>query len=338
VLPDRLADLEREYDAVVAELEDPSTAADPRRLRDLSRRHHQLEQVVVVWRGLQEAEADLDAAREMLADASGAERDLARSEVAQAQSDVDRLEEELRVRLLPRDPNDGRNVIMEIRGAEGGEEANLFAKDLFEMYQRYAAQRGWRTEVLASSPSERDGLNEVTFVVKGSDAWQRLEHEGGPHRVQRVPVTESQGRIHTSSAAVTVLPEAEEVDVSIDPSDLKIDVYRSTGPGGQSVNTTDSAVRITHLPTGADGTDELWKLNQYYERLDDFFEEKGLARNPFLPPPAAPLFELHNLTSDPEERRNVAEQRPAVRATMLAVLETERWAKRLVPDLRNPVG
>ncbi len=250
MLPDRLADLEREYDAVVAELEDPSTAADPRRLRDLSRRHHQLEQVVVVWRGLQEAEADLDAAREMLADASGAERDLARSEVAQAQSDVDRLEEELRVRLLPRDPNDGRNVIMEIRGAEGGEEANLFAKDLFEMYQRYAAQRGWRTEVLASSPSERDGLNEVTFVVKGSDAWQRLEHEGGPHRVQRVPVTESQGRIHTSSAAVTVLPEAEEVDVSIDPSDLKIDVYRSTGPGGQSVNTTDSAVRITHLPTG----------------------------------------------------------------------------------------
>ena len=250
MLQDRLADLEREYDAVVAELEDPSTAVDPRRLRDLSRRHHQLEQVVVVWRGLQEAEADLDTAREMLADASGAERDLARSEVAQAQSDVDRLEEELRVRLLPRDPNDGRNVIMEIRGAEGGEEANLFAKDLFEMYQRYAAQRGWRTEILASSPSERDGLNEVTFVVKGSDAWQRLEHEGGPHRVQRVPVTESQGRIHTSSAAVTVLPEAEEVDVSIDPSDLKIDVYRSTGPGGQSVNTTDSAVRITHLPTG----------------------------------------------------------------------------------------
>jgi len=250
VLNDRLADLEREYDAVVAELEDPSAGADPRRLRDLSRRHHELEQVVVAWRGLQEARDDLGAAREMLADASGAERELARSEVAQAQARVDRLEEELRVRLLPRDPNDGRNVIMEIRGAEGGEEANLFAKDLFEMYQRYAAQRGWKTEVLASSPSERDGLNEVTFVVKGADAWQRLEHEGGPHRVQRVPVTESQGRIHTSSAAVTVLPEAEEVDVSIDPSDLKIDVYRSTGPGGQSVNTTDSAVRITHLPTG----------------------------------------------------------------------------------------
>ncbi len=139
---------------------------------------------------------------------------------------------------------------MEIRGAEGGEEANIFAKDLYEMYSRYAAARGWKIEVLSSSPSERDGLNEITFVVKGEDAWQRLEHEGGPHRVQRVPVTESQGRIHTSSAAVAVLPEAEEVDVAIDPSDLKIDVYRSTGPGGQSVNTTDSAVRITHLPTG----------------------------------------------------------------------------------------
>ena len=161
-----------------------------------------------------------------------------------------RLEEELRLLLVPRDPNAGRNVILEIRGAEGGEEANLFAKDLYEMYSRYAAAKGWKIEVLSSSPSERDGLNEITFLVKGDDAWLRLEHEGGPHRVQRVPVTESQGRIHTSSAAVAVLPEAEEVDVDIDPNDLKIDVYRSTGPGGQSVNTTDSAVRITHLPTG----------------------------------------------------------------------------------------
>ncbi len=186
----------------------------------------------------------------MVADASGSERELAQAEVSEAEEDVARLEEELRALLVPRDPNAGRNVIVEIRGAEGGEEANLFAKDLFEMYTRYAAAKGWKVEVLSSSPSERDGLNEVTFLVKGEDAWLRLEHEGGPHRVQRVPVTESQGRIHTSSAAVAVLPEAEEVDVDIDPSDLKIDVYRSTGPGGQSVNTTDSAVRITHLPTG----------------------------------------------------------------------------------------
>ncbi len=250
MLNDRLTELEREYEAVVEALNDPSISSDPHRLRDLSRRHRELEEVVGCWRRLQRAEADLETAREMSNDSVGEERELAQLEVNQAEQDIARLEEELRLQLLPKDPNAGRNVIMEIRGAEGGEEANLFAKDLFEMYSRYASARGWKIEVLSSSPSERDGLNEITFLVKGKDAWQRLEHEGGPHRVQRVPVTESQGRIHTSSAAVAVLPEAEEVDVAIDPGDLKIDVYRSTGPGGQSVNTTDSAVRITHLPTG----------------------------------------------------------------------------------------
>jgi peptide chain release factor 1 len=247
---DRLSELEREYDGVLIELNDPNLSSDPGRLRDVSRRHRELEEVVGAWRQLQAAEVDLEAAREMYNDSSGDERELAQVEVGQAEQDITRLREELRLLLVPRDPNAGRNVIMEIRGAEGGEEANIFAKDLFEMYSRYAAIKGWKLEVLSSSPSERDGLNEITFVVKGDDAWQRLEHEGGPHRVQRVPVTESKGRIHTSSSAVAVLPEAEEVDVAIDPSDLKIDVYRSTGPGGQSVNTTDSAVRITHLPTG----------------------------------------------------------------------------------------
>lgn len=247
---DRLADLEAEYDSVLAELNDPNLSSNPRRLRDVSRRHRELEEVVATWRRLQAAESDLEVAREMLAGSSGEERELAQAEVTAAEKEISRLEEELRLLLIPQDPNAGRNVIMEIRGAEGGEEANLFAKDLFDMYTRYAASKGWKVDVLSSSPSERDGLNEVTFVVKGEDAWQRLEHEGGPHRVQRVPVTESQGRIHTSSAVVAVLPEAEEVDVDIDPNDLKIDVYRSTGPGGQSVNTTDSAVRITHLPTG----------------------------------------------------------------------------------------
>jgi peptide chain release factor 1 len=163
---------------------------------------------------------------------------------------IEPLEEELKVLLLPSDPNDEKNVIVEIRGAEGGEEANLFAKDLFEMYQRYADRMGWKLEVLGSDPSDMGGLNEIAFLLKGEGVWSRMKHEGGPHRVQRVPVTESQGRIHTSSATVTVLPEAQEVDIAIDPNDLKIDVYRSTGPGGQSVNTTDSAVRITHLPTG----------------------------------------------------------------------------------------
>jgi len=245
-----MQDLEREYEAVLEQLNDPTLSSDPGRLREVSRRHRDLEEVVRCWHRLEAAESDLGAAREMVHDSSGDERELAQAEVNEAEGDVARLEEELRLLLVPRDPNAGRNVIVEIRGAEGGEEANIFAKDLFEMYTRYAANRGWKIEVLASNPSERDGLNEITFMVKGEDAWQRLEHEGGPHRVQRVPVTESQGRIHTSSAAVAVLPEAEEVEVAIDPNDLKVDVYRSTGPGGQSVNTTDSAVRITHLPTG----------------------------------------------------------------------------------------
>jgi peptide chain release factor 1 len=249
-LKDHLAELEQEHEAVLAEFNDPNLSSDPRRLRDVSRRHSELEEIVGAWHRLGAAESDLETAREMVDGASGEERELAQAEVAEAEERVSQLGEELRMLLVPRDPNAGRNVIMEIRGAEGGEEANIFARDLFDMYSRYAAARGWKVEVLSSDPSERDGLNEVTFVVKGEDAWQRLEHEGGPHRVQRVPVTESSGRIHTSSAAVTVLPEAEEVDVAIDPNDLKIDVYRSTGPGGQSVNTTDSAVRITHLPTG----------------------------------------------------------------------------------------
>ena len=249
-LRDRLVELEQEFETVQAQLNDPGLSADPKRLRQVSQRHRELDDVVSCFRHLEAAGEDLEAARDMVADSSGDERELAQAEVASAEADIARLEEELRLLLVPRDPNAGRNVIMEIRGAEGGEEANLFAKDLFDMYTRYAAAKGWKVEVLSSSPSERDGLNEVTFLVKGDDAWLRLEHEGGPHRVQRVPVTESQGRIHTSSAAVAVLPEAEEVDVDIDPSDLKVDVYRSTGPGGQSVNTTDSAVRITHLPSG----------------------------------------------------------------------------------------
>ena len=163
---------------------------------------------------------------------------------------VSALEERLEQLLLPDDPNAGRAVLVEIRGSEGGEEANLFARDLYDMYQRYVALRGYKVEVLEERESDRGGLDEVIFKVAGDDAWMRFEHETGVHRVQRVPVTESKGRIHTSAATVTVLPEAEEVDIEIDPADLKVDVYRSSGPGGQSVNTTDSAVRVTHIPTG----------------------------------------------------------------------------------------
>jgi len=247
---ERRAEIEQEYEQVLARLSDSALISDRKAYREVSRRHKELESLVTALRVVDEATSDLEAAREMALESSPAERDLSRVEVDSAKATLESAEQALRALMLPRDPNDGRNAIISIRGAEGGEEANIFAKDLYEMYARYAANRGWKVEVLSSSPSERDGLNEITFMVKGDDAWQRLEHEGGPHRVQRVPVTESQGRIHTSSAAVAVLPEAEEVDVDIDPSDLKIDVYRSTGPGGQSVNTTDSAVRITHLPTG----------------------------------------------------------------------------------------
>ena len=241
---------EDEQHKVLDALADPAVVSDQARLRQVSRRHKELETLIAAGRRVADAEADVEVARLMVAEADGADRDLAKVELEQAESVLREVEADLRELLLPRDPNDGRDVIVEIRGAEGGEEANLFARDLFEMYRRYAEHRGWRLEVLSSDPSERDGLNEVTFVVKGADAWQRMKHEGGTHRVQRVPVTESQGRIHTSAATVTVLPEADEVEVHIDPADLRVDVFRSTGPGGQSVNTTDSAVRVTHLPTG----------------------------------------------------------------------------------------
>jgi peptide chain release factor 1 len=247
---ERLADLEQEFESVEARLSDPAVLADQNQLRDLSRRHKELEPVVVAARAYHQAVSNRDTAKEMLPDLTGEDRDVVRAELDDAEAEIVRLESELKLLLLPRDPNDGKNVIVEIRGAEGGEEANLFARDLFEMYQAWAGRRGWKLEVLGSDPSDMGGFNEITFLVKGTDAWSHLKHEGGPHRVQRVPVTESQGRIHTSSATVTVLPEAEEVEVAIDPNDLQIDVYRSSGPGGQSVNTTDSAVRITHKPTG----------------------------------------------------------------------------------------
>jgi peptide chain release factor 1 len=186
----------------------------------------------------------------MSADAEGQDRELLSNEISEAEERLAGLEDELKLLLLPKDPNDGRNVIVEIRGAEGGEEANLFARDLYEMYLRYAERTGLKAEVLSSDASPKGGVNEVMLLVRGRDAWAHLKHEGGPHRVQRVPVTESQGRVHTSSATVTVLPEAQEVEVQIEEKDLRVDVYRSTGPGGQSVNTTDSAVRVTHLPTG----------------------------------------------------------------------------------------
>jgi peptide chain release factor 1 len=226
---ERLAELDQEFREAEARLGDPHLIADQPRFQQVAKRYRELAPIVERSRELSARRTDLEVAKEMLPDAAGDERDILRAEI---------------------DPNDERNVIVEIRGAEGGEEANLFARDLYEMYRAFAARHGWSVDVLGSDPSDLGGFNEVTFAVKGDGVWGRMHLEAGPHRVQRVPVTESQGRVHTSSATVTVLPEAEEVDVDIDPNDLRTDVYRSSGPGGQSVNTTDSAVRLTHLPTG----------------------------------------------------------------------------------------
>jgi peptide chain release factor 1 len=249
-LAGRVAGLAREFRDCEVRLADPDVVADRERYVELSRRHRELQPIAERSAELEAAIGDLEAARELTAAASGEDRESLRAEVDHAAAEVGRLEEELRLLLLPRDPNDDRNVIVEIRGAEGGEEANLFARDLFEMYRAWAQRRGWAFEVLGAAPSDLGGYAEVTFRVAGDGVWSRMKFEAGPHRVQRVPVTESQGRVHTSSATVAVLPEADEVDVEIDPNDLQVDVFRSSGPGGQSVNTTDSAVRVTHVPTG----------------------------------------------------------------------------------------
>jgi len=247
---DKLESLEREFTDVEARLADPAVFADQPKYQELAKRHHELAAIVERSVELRQRTEDAATARDMLGDLSGDDREMIRQEIAEADADVERLTTELELLLLPKDPNDGRNVIVEIRGAEGGEEANLFARDLFGMYQTYAQRQGWKLEVLNSAVSDMGGFNEITFLLSGDGVWTRMKHEGGPHRVQRVPVTESQGRVHTSSATVTVLPEADEVEVEIDANDLQVDYYRSSGPGGQSVNTTDSAVRLTHKPTG----------------------------------------------------------------------------------------
>ena len=245
---ERLPALLAEHAELEAQLADPVVHADQARARRLGRRYAELTPVVATARELDAARGDLATARELAGeDASFA----AEAEVLAGR--VERLGQRLRELLLPRDPNDGKDVILQIKAGEGGEESALFAGDLLRMYLRYAERQGWKAEVLDAEQSDLGGYKDVTVAVRGrADAgvWRRLKYEGGVHRVQRVPVTESQGRIHTSAAGVLVLPEAEDVEVQIDPNDLRIDVYRSSGPGGQSVNTTDSAVRITHLPTG----------------------------------------------------------------------------------------
>jgi peptide chain release factor 1 len=249
-LAERLAALVQEHADLEARLADPGVTSDPAELRAVTTRYHQLTPVVDAVRRQRAARADIEAARELLHGASPDERAMVDAELDQAERTLAGIDEELAELMVPPDPHAGRDVIVEIRGAEGGEEANLFARDLHDMYVAHAARHGLTVEVLSSDVSDRGGFNEVTFVVSGHDAWPQFKYEGGGHRVQRVPVTESQGRVHTSSATVLVLPEADELDVHIDDKDLQVDVYRSSGAGGQSVNTTDSAVRVTHVPTG----------------------------------------------------------------------------------------
>lgn len=247
---DRLKELEAEFDQVLGQLAIPEVLADQEKLKQFSKRHRELEPIVQRFHLLNETLEEIEVCELSASEASGDELQEWQALLSEAEERRETLEAELKELLLPRDPLDDRAVIVEIRGAEGGEEANIFARDLYDMYLRFASRLGWRSETLSSAVSERGGFNEVVVRFEGDRVWSRMKHEAGPHRVQRVPVTESQGRIHTSSATVIVLPEAEEVDVQIDPNDLRVDVFRSSGPGGQSVNTTDSAVRITHLPTG----------------------------------------------------------------------------------------
>jgi peptide chain release factor 1 len=248
---ERLEKIERRYEELTRELSTPEVASDPARLRDVGKRHAELHEIVMAARGYREALRQAEEARVLAKE----ERDpemaaFLRGEEAEADARAAALERRLEELLLPRDPNDQKDVLLEIRAGTGGQEAALFAGDLLEMYRRYAERRRWRTEVLSSSPSELGGFKEVVLGVAGKGAYSRLKNESGVHRVQRIPVTESGGRIHTSTATVAVMPEAEDVEVQVNPEDLDIDVYRSSGPGGQSVNTTDSAVRIVHRPTG----------------------------------------------------------------------------------------
>ena len=242
---------ENRYEELTLKLYDPQTAGDREAFAALMKEHKELEPIVEAYRAWRQCQEDLAGARELLESEGDRElRELAVEEIREREERGRALEEELKLLLLPKDPNDEKNVILEIRGGTGGEEAALFAYDLYRMYTAYAQRRGWRTEIVGLNETELGGFKEVSVLIDGEGAWSRLKYESGAHRVQRVPETETQGRIHTSAATVAVLPEAEEVEVHIDPKDLQIDTFRSSGAGGQHINKTSSAIRVTHLPTG----------------------------------------------------------------------------------------
>ena len=245
---EKLKLLKNQYEELQKRMEMPETYSDPALYAKLDRESREIAPVVEAYSQYERACADMDSALQLMNDAEM--RELAQEEYAEAKSAKERLEQEIKILLLPKDPNDSKNVIMEIRGGVGGEEGMLFAADLFRMYSMYAESKGWKIDIVNINENELGGLKEISFVIEGEGAYSRLKFEAGGHRVQRVPVTESGGRIHTSAATVAVLPQVEEVDFKLDMNDLKIDTYRSSGAGGQHVNKTESAIRITHLPTG----------------------------------------------------------------------------------------
>ena len=245
---DRLEATLKRYEEINNELLNPNVFNDVKKMTELSKEKNRLEGIVSVYKEYKEILKRIDEANELIHDSELGE--MAREELAECQKEKDNLEDKLKILLLPHDPNDEKNVIVEIKGAAGGDEANIFAGDLFDMYQKYANNQGWKIEILNSIEGAAGGFTNLEFMVKGEGVYSKLKYESGAHRVQRVPVTESQGRVHTSTATVLVMPEAEEFDFELDMSEVKIDITRSSGAGGQGVNTTDSAVRVTHVPTG----------------------------------------------------------------------------------------
>ncbi len=248
---EKIESLIERYQEIEKALSDSDVTSDLKRYQDLNREYRNLQPIVEKYQEYKKILAQIEDDQAILKESSDADLlEIARAELDELQARRDAVEKELKILLIPKDPMDEKNVIVEIRAGTGGEEAGLFAGDLFRMYSRYAERKGWKLEIMDSHPQEIGGFKEIIFSISGDEVFSRMKFEGGVHRVQRVPATEASGRVHTSAASVAVLPEAEEVDITIDPREIRVDVFRSSGPGGQSVNTTDSAVRITHIPTG----------------------------------------------------------------------------------------